>query len=70
MITKLKSKFGAIYKVTSKNDLTEFAKNYLSEPELNEMINKVNNYKNYENINDGYLGIKRVSQRTYIVEFM
>ena len=72
MITRLKSDFNAYYKVTTKKDLTEFAKKYLKACELKEMLDKVNNYKNYEWVNDdnGYIGFKRKSQRTYLVEII
>ena len=70
MLTKLNSNFGAIYKITTKKDLTEFAKKYFNEYELKEMLGKVNNYKNYEWINgdDGYIGVKCKSLRTYLFE--
>ena len=68
MITKLNSRFGANYVVTTKKDLVEFARNYLNDDELNEMLIKVNNYKNYECVRDGYLGIERLNKRTYLLE--
>lgn len=68
MITKLNSRFGVNYEVTTKKDLLEFARNYLNEDELKEMLRKVNNYKNYECVRDGYLGVSRISSRTYLVE--
>lgn len=68
MITKLNSRFGVNYEVTTKKDLVEFARNYLNEDELNEMLSKVKNYKNYERVQDGYLGIERLTERTYLVE--
>ena len=68
MITKLNSEFNAYYKVTTKKDLVEFAKKYLSENELKEMLIKVNNFKNYELVNDnGYIGFSRITQRIYMV---
>ena len=72
MITKLNSDFNAYYKVTTKKDLVEFAKKYLSENELKEMLGKVNNYKNYywKNDDDGYIGFTRKTQRTYMVVFV
>ena len=68
MITKLNVKFGRNYKVTTKKDLVEISKKYLNNDELNKMLAKINNYENYEQVKDGYLGIKRMTQRTYIVE--
>ena len=68
MITKLDSRFGLVYNVTTKKDLLELTKKYLKVHELKEMLNKVNDYKNYECIDDGYLGVSRISSRTYLVE--
>lgn len=70
MITKLKSDFNAYYKVTTKKDLVEFTKKYFNEYELKEMLDKVNDYKNYywKNDDDGFILVKRKSQRTYLVE--
>lgn len=70
MITKLNVKFGENYKATSKGDLLKIAKKYLNEEQLNKMLARVNDYENYELVQDGYLGIKRMTQRTYIVELL
>lgn len=70
MITKLNSNFSARYKITTKKDLTEFAKKYFKEYELKEMLGKVNDYKNYywKNDDDGFILVDRKSLRTYIFE--
>ena len=68
MITNLNSRFGLVYNVTTKKDLVELTKKYLKDYELKEMLAKVNDYKNYECVDDGYLGVSRKSSRTYLVE--
>ena len=70
MITKLNSRFGRNYKVTTKKDLVEIAKKYLNNDELNKMLARVNDYENYELVQDGYFGITRRTQRTYLVVLM
>ena len=69
MITRLNSNFSARYKITTKKDLAEFARKYFKEYELNEMLSKVNDYKNYYWKNDdGFIVVDRKSLRTYVLE--